>query len=74
MYILLTMSFSTSSSVPVLLFNVSMKVFDFSVQLMNRCIYLEVYHLLAYYFSKLSSLLLSGRPVQANHYNFKRDG
>ena len=38
---------------------------------MKRCTWKCTYHLLDYYFSRLSSLLLPGRPVQAKHQNFK---
>ena len=37
----------------------------------NEEVYLEEYHSLDYYFSRLSLLFLSDRQVQARHYNFK---
>ena len=43
----------------------------FSVLLMKRCTRKYVYHSLDCCFSRLSSVLLSGRPVQAKCYNFK---
>ena len=49
------------------LFSISTKIFEHEIffSSVNEEVYSKVYHSLHYYFSRLSSLLLSGRPVQA---------
>ena len=57
-----------------LLFSISMKIFEHELffSSVNGRVYLERRTTRTIsYFSKLSSLLLSGRPVQAKHWNFK---
>ena len=55
------------------LFSISTKIFEHKLcfSSVNQEVYLELYHSVDYYFSRLSSLLLSGRPVQVKRYNFK---
>ena len=60
-------------SILFLLFSISLKIFEHKIFFseVNKEVYSEVYHLLDQYFSRLSSLLLSGRPVQTKCQNFK---
>ena len=61
----------------LLLFGIFTKVFEhklFSGWYVNEEVYSEEYHLLDYCISRLSSLLLSGRPVQSKQYIFKEKG
>ena len=62
-----------SSGELFLLFSISMKIFEHKLFFIsvNEKVYLEVYHLFDYYFSRLSCLLLSGSPVQVKCYNIK---
>ena len=47
-------------------FSISTKILEHNpfFSSVNEEVYPEVYHLLDYYFSRLSSLLLSGKPVE----------